>query len=276
MLRQLPFIRPDFNNVRADIYPLRLWTVAVFLFGVLPIARKRNAGRILIGDEYDTTLRTKFEGITHYNALYDQSKYFDNTLTRYYLKKGWNINQFSALRSLSELLIMKILVERYPDLQRHQVSCHAAHEKDGRIYPCGNCEKCRRIVGMLMVLGADPRNCGYTSEQIEKGLKALSKQGVKQIGSDAAHLYYLLVQKNLIEKNDHTKKLAKQHDYILKLRFDHERSMFSDLPSDIRVELFSLFLKHSAGSVFYTDRKWKDFNLFEHDLFMEPYLFDVI
>ena len=242
----------------------------------MPIARKRNAGRILIGDEYDTTLRTKFEGITHYNALYDQSKYFDNTLTRYYLKKGWNINQFSALRSLSELLIMKILVERYPDLQRHQVSCHAAHEKDGRIYPCGNCEKCRRIVGMLMVLGADPRNCGYTSEQIEKGLKALSKQGVKQIGSDAAHLYYLLVQKNLIEKNDHTKKLAKQHDYILKLRFDHERSMFSDLPSDIRVELFSLFLKHSAGSVFYTDRKWKDFNLFEHDLFMEPYLFDVI
>ena len=39
MLRQLCFIRPNFANLRADYYPIRLWTVAVFLFGALPLAQ---------------------------------------------------------------------------------------------------------------------------------------------------------------------------------------------------------------------------------------------
>ena len=38
MLRRFPFIRQDFANMRSDEYPIRLWTVAVFLFGALPIA----------------------------------------------------------------------------------------------------------------------------------------------------------------------------------------------------------------------------------------------
>ncbi len=167
MLRQLPFIRPDFASVRSDEYPIRLWTVAVFLFGVLPLVRARGIGRVVIGDEFDTTDRTRHAGITHYDGLYDQSRYFDNALSRYYRRKGWGLAQFSILRPLSELLIEKTLVERYPDLQRLQVSCHAAHNDGERVRPCGQCEKCRRIVGMLRAVGADPGRCGYTPEQIE-------------------------------------------------------------------------------------------------------------
>ena len=174
MVKQMPFIKDNFQNIRADIYPIRLWTVAVFIFGALPVARKRGLGNILIGNEYDTTMKGNYEGISHYHALYDQSKYFDNALTRYYHKKGWNMYQYSILRSLSELLILKILVKRYPELQKEQVSCHAAHEQDGRMLPCGNCEKCRRIVGMLKALDEDPKRCGYSDNQIQKGLEALT------------------------------------------------------------------------------------------------------
>jgi hypothetical protein len=220
MLKQLPFIKENYANIRADIYPIRLWTVAIFLFGVLPIARKKGIGNILIGDEYDSTLTSKTNGIFHYNGLFDQSKYFDLVMTRYFNNKGWSIKQFSILRSLSELLIMKILIKRYPDLQQHQVSCHAAHEKDGRMYPCGKCEKCRRIIGMVTALEEDPQRCGYRPDQIENGLKALTMQSVKQLGSDAAHLYYLLLSKRLIEKNTFTEKVAKEHPEITKLRFD--------------------------------------------------------
>ena len=141
MLRRMPFIRQDFANIRSDEYPIRLWTVAVFLFGVLPVAHKRGISRILIGDEYDTTRRLYYQGIPHYDGLYDQSRFFDNALSRYYLRKGWSMSQFSVLRPLSELLIEKMLVERYPHLQEHQVSCHAAHKREERIHPCGNCEK---------------------------------------------------------------------------------------------------------------------------------------
>ena len=167
MLRHLPFVKQNFAQMRSDEYPICLWTVAVFLFGVLPLLRKREIGRLIIGDEFDTTVRLSYKGITHYSGLYDQSRYFDNALTRYFFRKGWNVTQFSILRPLSEMLIEKVLAERYPEYQKHQLSCHAAHTRDERVYPCGKCEKCRRIVGMLTALDINPSHCGYTAEQIE-------------------------------------------------------------------------------------------------------------
>lgn len=263
MLKQLPFIKTNYASIRSDIYPVRLWTVAVFIFGALPIVRKKKIGNILVGNEYDTTQKGLLNGMTHYNGLYDQSKYFDNFLTKYYHKKQWGINQFSILRSLSELLIMKILIKRYPELQRNQISCHAAHESGGRMKPCGKCEKCRRIIGMIMALDEDPMNCGYSIEQIEAGLKELGNKGVKQIGSDASHLYYILLQKGLISKNEHTRKLAKQHSEIIRLRFDNERSNLKDIPVYIRKEILRIFNSYSDGVVQYIDRKWQDVEIDE-------------
>lgn len=270
MVRQMPFIKDNFQNIRADIYPIRLWTVAVFLFGVLPIARKRKVGNILIGNEYDTTLKSSKHGISHYHALYDQSKYFDNALTRYYQNKGWGLYQYSLLRSLSELLILKILVKRYPELQKQQVSCHAAHEENGRMLPCGQCEKCRRIVGMLIALNEDPKRCGYNDQQIEAGLKKLAKRSVKQLGSDAAHLYQLLVDKGVLEKNEHTLKLAKKHPEIMKLRFDNERSKLEDLPMHIRHRLIELFIPYTDGITMQKDKTWQDIPSSQLD-FTVPY-----
>lgn len=249
MVRQMPFIKENHQNIRADIYPIRLWTVAVFLFGTLPVVRNRRIGNILIGNEYDCTLKTQYKGITHYNALYDQSKYFDNRLTRYYEAKGWAVKQYSVLRSLSELLILKTLVKRYPDLQRLQVSCHAAHEDNGTMKPCGKCEKCRRIIGMLCALDEDPKRCGYSQDQIRNGLNALQEKSVKQIGSDAAQLYHLLLTKGLIQNTDHTRRLAKEHREITKLRFDQERSRLDDLPDYIISDLFTILSQYADGTV---------------------------
>lgn len=274
MVRQLPFIKENFQQIRADIYPVRLWTVAVFLFGVLPIARKRGIGNILIGNEYDTTVRGNYKGITHYNGLYDQSKYFDNALTRYYKKKGWNIYQYSVLRSLSELLILKVLVKRYPDLQRTQVSCHAAHDQEGRMLPCGKCEKCRRIVGMLRALDEDPGRCGYTQSQIDTCLQALAGKSVKQLGTDAAHLYHLLLQKGILPQTGHSQKMAGEHPEIEKLRFDNERSLLSDLPVYIRKPLFNILLPYTKGAVRLSDRKWHTFEL-QENIEQPPYFLNI-
>jgi hypothetical protein len=65
MLRRLAVVREDFGSLRSDEYPIRLWTVAVFLFGALPLVRKRGIGRVVIGDELDTTVRRWHEGIPH-------------------------------------------------------------------------------------------------------------------------------------------------------------------------------------------------------------------
>jgi creatinine amidohydrolase/Fe(II)-dependent formamide hydrolase-like protein/7-cyano-7-deazaguanine synthase in queuosine biosynthesis len=273
MLRHLPFVRQDFATVRSDEYPIRLWTVAVFLFGALPLIKKRGLGRLIIGDEHDTTDRHSFQGITHYNGLYDQSRYFDNALSRYFILKGWNIVQFSMLRPLSEILIEKILVQRFPELQQHQMSCHATHIEKERVFPCGRCEKCRRIVGMLVALGEDPTRCGYNATQIERCLHELSEKGVHQEISGARHLAYLLENKKIIPSCSKGFPSHK-HPEILKLRFDHEKSPMDSFPTDLRKPVFQILLEHADGAVRRQGRLWIDFDPLLDPSLNNPYPFE--
>ncbi len=274
MLRHFPFIRKDFANVRSDEYPIRLWTVAVFLFGILPVMRKKGIGRLIIGDEYDSTRRLSFQGITHYDGLFDQSRYFDNELTRYFIRKKWNINQFSVLRPLSEMLIEKVLANRYPHLQRHQVSCHAAHIVDERVYPCGSCEKCRRIVGMLTALDVDPVHCGYTPEQIERCLKEVANKSVHQESAGAQQLVFMLSQKGMIHLSAEEEKKLKENPEILKLRIDPERSPWEGLPRDLRIPLLTIYREYTEGSVRKNGRVWLDFDSLRDPGLQQPYIFE--
>jgi creatinine amidohydrolase/Fe(II)-dependent formamide hydrolase-like protein len=274
MLHHLPFVRRDFARLRSDEYPIRLWTVAVFLFGVLPIIKKRGIGRLVIGDEFDTTRRLSHKGITHYDGLYDQSRYFDNALTRYFSRKGWHISQFSILRPLSEMLIEKVLVERYPELQRHQVSCHAAHKEGERIRPCGRCEKCRRIVGMLSAIGADTAPCGYTPEQVYRCLEDLSNTEIHQETVSIEHMAHLLHEKGDLRGPAVGPVRARPRPEVLKLRFDPERSPMEGIPVELRKPLFAMCLDHAEGAVKRRGRVWIDFDPL-HDLDLTlPYPFE--
>jgi len=274
MLRHLPFVRKDFSRIRSDQYPIRLWTVAVFLFGALPILRKRGIARLLIGDEFDTTHKLSHRGISHYDGIYDQSRFFDNALTRYFHRKGWAISQFSILRPLSELLIQKILVERYPDLQNLQVSCHATHKEEDRVHPCGRCEKCRRILAMLVALEAEPSNCGYKQEQIASCLKNLPVKGINQESSGLQHLGFILKQKGLLTEGSIGTAKPRRRPEIMKLRFDPEKSPMEDIPVDLRESLYWLYLEHAAGSVKRKGRVWIDFDPLDDPAMTRPYPFE--
>jgi creatinine amidohydrolase/Fe(II)-dependent formamide hydrolase-like protein len=274
MLRHLPFVRKDFSRVRSDEYPIRLWTVAVFVFGALPLLRKRGIGRLLVGDEYDTTAKASYKGITHYSALFDQSRYFDEDLTRYYRRKDWRVCQFSILRSLSELLVEKVLVQRYPDLQRHQVSCHAAHIQVDRVRPCGQCEKCRRIVGMLKALGADPSRCGYTAEQEEHCLRSLAEKGVHQEAAGARQLAHMLTERGLLPAPTSDAIRARPHPETLSLRFHPTKSPVEAIPTDLRAGLYGVFLDHADGAVEKRGRLWTDFDPTTEQALAKPYPFE--
>ena len=261
MLRQLSFVRPDFARLRSDEYPIRLWTVAVFLFGALPVLKAKGIGRIVIGDEYDTTRRARFRGISHYDGLYDQSRYFDEALTRYYRRKSWPLAQFSLLRQMSELLIQKTLAERYPSLLEHQVSCHAAHIENERTLPCGRCEKCRRIVGMLVATGSDPRACGYTDDQVERCLKALAAEGVHQEKAGAQQLLWMLHERGALPSGTKPNKRVRERKEILKLRFDSEASPPQTVPPDLQGPLYTILLQHADEAVEKSGWIWNPYQL---------------
>jgi creatinine amidohydrolase/Fe(II)-dependent formamide hydrolase-like protein len=274
MLRHLPFIRQDFERVRSDEYPIRLWTVAVFVFGALPLLKKRGIGRLLIGDEFDTTRRLSFGGIIHYDGLYDQSRYFDDVLARYFHRKGWGISQFSVLRPLSEILVEKTLIERYPELQRHQVSCHASHKQENQVLACGDCEKCRRIVGMLVAIGADPTLCGYNDQQVNRCLKKLPKKELRQETEAIEHLAFLLKEKGLISESFIGAVRARERPEIMKLRFDRQKSPVEAIPFDLRLPLYRIYLEHTDGVIKRSGRTWLQYDLLNDIALRRPYPFE--
>lgn len=274
IVRLMPFIREDLYRFRSDQYPIRLWTVAVFLFGALPVLRKRGIGRLTIGDEYDTTRRLHYKGITHYDGLYDQSIYFDNALTRYYLRKSWPLSQFSILRNVSELLIEKMLATRYPHLLEQQVSCHISHKEGDRIRPCGKCEKCRRIVAMLVALGADPRLCGYSENQINECVVAFARDGSHQESASVHYVVGELKEKGLLPPDLAKKALTGAHPEVTRLRFDPERSPMNGIPAQLRPALFQLFLEYADGAVERDGHFWKPFEPLKSPSLNAPYPFE--
>jgi creatinine amidohydrolase/Fe(II)-dependent formamide hydrolase-like protein len=274
MLRQLPFIRSDFQRLRSDDYPIRLWTVAVFLFGALPILRKRQIGRLLIGDEYDTTIRASYLGVPHYDGLFDQSRFFDHALTRFYAAKGWGLTQHSILRPASEFLIQRTLAKRYPDLLQLQVSCHAAHEKDGVMRPCGRCEKCRRIVGMLLANDIDPSLCGYGADQIEWIKRELVDRGVHQERVAAEHMGALLFEKGLIAEPRLGRVSCRRQEEAVRLRFHPEKSPIAEIPLSIRSGNYKILLSHAEGSVKREGKRWTEFDLLSDPKMETPYHYD--
>jgi hypothetical protein len=272
--RRLSFVRPNFHDSPSDEYPIRLWTLPLFLFGVLPLARARGIGSILIGDEYDTSRLFHHRGIPHYDGLYDQSRFFDNFMTRYYQRKGWGFIQFSVVRPMSELLVEKILVKRYPEIQRHQVSCHATHIKNHRVKPCGNCEKCRRIVGMMLALGEDPHRCGYSTRQIHSVLRFLPSQSFRQESAGALQMAYLLRRRKLYQKPVPDPGGRGPHPEVLQLRFDRDHSPLAAIPSSLRRPIYSICLKYADGAVRLEAGRWKRFNLLRHPDLKRPYPFE--
>jgi creatinine amidohydrolase/Fe(II)-dependent formamide hydrolase-like protein len=254
-LRQMPFIRPDFAELRADDYPIRLWTVAVFLFATLPMARRRGAGRMLVGDEWDCTQVGTYEGVRHYGGYYDQSRFFDERLTRFFHRRGYNLTVMSLLRPLSELLIEDVLSARYPELFAQQVSCHAASVKGERVLPCGRCEKCRRIVGMLVALGRDPSQLGYDEAMVSRCLTALASKGAKQ-AEDGQHLAAMLVAGGHIDGDSPFAQGALRHPGTERLRFDPLCSPPTVLPVELRHPVWTLFAEHAAGCVEQRNGVW--------------------
>jgi len=269
MLGRLPMVRGDFARLRSDEYPIRLWTVAVFLFGALPVVRRRGAGRLLVGDEYDTSRRARKAGIPHYDGLYDQSIWFDAALTRFYRRKGWPLEQLSLLRPLSELLIQGILAARYPELHALQVSCHAAHVEDGRVRPCGRCEKCRRIVGMHLALGADPAVCGYSSEAVRRSLEALSSEEVHQEAAGSRHMLWLLRKRGLLDSAPGLR--AGERPEVVRLRFHPEVSPVEAIPPDLRAPLFRAWLEHAQGAVERREGSWRPVDPLDEAFLSRPY-----
>ena len=83
----------------------------------------------------------------------------------------------------------------------------------------------------------------------------------------------MLLEKKLIDDNEFTRRAAKSHPEIMKLRFDQERSNLEDLPRHIRKPLFEILQKYADGAVQRMNNRWIDIELNE-DFLSKKYKYD--
>lgn len=261
LLRHLPFVKKDFARYGWNGYPIRVWTVPVFLFGTLPLLARRGIGQLAVGNEYDTSLWGECKGIPNYFCLYDQSREFEFRLNKYLQRKQWGVQVLSVLRPLSGLLIQKILARRYPNMLPLQMSCHRTRSGGDRMLPCGSCEKCVGVMAVLTAFGEDPAVCGYTPQQIEHCLRELPTRSTWQEEPALEHLAFLLSEQGLLPQEQVGGHGAVQRPEVMKLRFDGEAAGLGDLPSALRRRLFPLLLEEAEGAVWWDDNAWHDFDL---------------
>ena len=250
MLDTLEFIRSDHRKVRADTYPLRLCIFPFYVFSLLPIFMTRHIGNLLIGSEFDDPrVSSIYHGIPHYFGVYDQHQDFDDLINKWYSQRIPGMTQWSAVRTISGLLVEKILTHRYPHLAQLQRSCHSCSLKKGKVIPCGTCSKCLGVILFLLANNIDPEFLQYPKKNLTQWISLLNTVPLRLDDDEKNHALYLLGEKSSIHLGD-----PKTH--IERIHFYKETCDIKKIPPYFRKQILSILEQYTTGYCYLQKSTW--------------------
>ena len=254
--RLLPCVRPDFQRVAADVYPIQLFTFNSYQIAVAGLAMHEGIGTLLMGNEFDEGPWPEVKGVRHWYGIYDQSQEFDLALNAYYSRKGWGVRQTSLLRSLSSLLIEDLLASRYPDLLKVQTSCHATHIKGGKVLPCGRCSKCLGVLLFLLAGGHDPKLLRYRAEDVRKLGARVAATHIKVDQAEAEHAMWLAAKRGWRFEGSANGFEPRAHPEVQRIRFHPEMSRRDAMPPELAARVYRVFRSRAKGTLERTPQGW--------------------
>jgi hypothetical protein len=249
MLDHMRIIRRDHRRIWADTYPIRLCIFPFYVFLLLPIFKKRKIGNILIGSEFDDPRTSPyFAGIRHFFGVYDQTQDFDGRMEKWLSERMAGMRQWSAVRSISGLIVERILIRRYPELARLQRSCHSCRFDHSDLLPCGKCSKCQGILLFLMANKVDPSIMGYEHKDVV-ALPERIAEGNLRLDEDEKN-YALSLSGLSPNPND----LKTGH--IETIHFHKQTSDLQLLPARFRSKIIRILAKYTKGYSILRDESW--------------------
>jgi hypothetical protein len=261
MLDQMRIIRKDHREIWADTYPIRLCIFPVYVFLLLPLLSKRRLGNILIGSEFDDPrMSSYFAGIRHFFGVYDQTQDFDVRMEQWFSKRMPGMRQWSAVRSVSGMIVERILTSRYPEMAQLQRSCHSCRFNHGDLLPCGKCSKCQGVLLFLLANNADPSIMGYKAADVS-ALPARIAEGNLRLDEDEKN-YALFLAKLSPNLNQETR-------HIETIHLNKPTSDLQLLPAHFRLPLLEILMKYTKGFSALKGASWVDV-LEPSDLTKEP------
>jgi hypothetical protein len=248
MLDKMRIIRKDHRKIWADTYPIRLCIFPVYVFLLLPIFAKRRIGNILIGSEFDDPrMSPYFAGIRHFFGVYDQMQDFDLRMEQWFSKRMPGMRQWSAVRSISGMIVERILTRRYPELARVQRSCHSCRFDHDALLPCGKCSKCQGVLLFLLANNVDPSIMGYNDEDVAS-LPARIAEGNLRLDEDEKN-YALFLAKLLPNLDQETL-------HIETIHINKPTSDLQLLPARFRSPILKILTKYTKGFSALKDESW--------------------
>jgi hypothetical protein len=249
MLDKMRIIRKDHRKIWADTYPIRLCIFPVYVFLLLPIFAKHGIGNVLIGSEFDDPrMSTCFAGIRHFFGVYDQTQDFDIRMEQWFSKTMPGMRQWSAVRSISGMIVERILTSRYPELARLQRSCHSCRFDDGALLPCGKCSKCQGVLLFLLANNVDPSIMGYSYEDVEALPTRIAEGNLRLDEDEKKHALFLA--KFLPNLKD------QETFHIETIHIHKPTSDLQLLPAHFRSPILRILTKYTKGFSILKDESW--------------------
>jgi len=252
--RNMRIVVPDFQRRSKEIYPVRLFWFEHYAFSFLPIAMKYRVGNIVFGNEFDdfTGYQLEFKGIRHYCAVYDQSQEFEKYMAKWFAERGLQLKQWSPIRSITKLVVTRVLSRRYPHLFRFAMSCHSPVYRDGRLVPCGKCSKCTGVILFLLANGVDPAIIGYDRRSYADLPKRILEHRYRIGEAELEHSAYLANSVWGLKLP-----LANSHPRIEMMLFDELSSHPDAIPyCELRERIFEILEKYTIGYARFDGREW--------------------
>jgi hypothetical protein len=240
MLDHMRIIRSNHRNIWSDTYPIRLCIFPVYVFILLPVFESKKIGNLLTGSELDDPRSTSLcKGIKHYFGVYDQTQDFDLRMEKWYRKRMLGMHQWSAVRTISGLVVERILTKRYPDLARVQRSCHSCRSEKGNIAPCGKCSKCQGVLLFLLANQVDPSIMGYRMEDTMALASRVAEGGLRLDEDEREHSIHLAGLDSSLKSETHT--------HVETIHINELTSDLRLLPLKFRQKLIDLIGNYTKG-----------------------------
>jgi len=239
MLDQMRIIRKDHREIWADTYPIRLCIFPFYVFLFLPIFSKRRIGNILIGSEFDDPrMSSYFAGIRHFFGVYDQTQDFDVRMEHWFSKRMPGMLQWSAVRTISGMIVERILTSRYPEMARLQRSCHSCRFNHDDLLPCGKCSKCQGVLLFLLANNVDPSIMGYSETDVS-ALPVRIAEGNLRLDEDEKN-YALSLAKLSPNLNQETR-------HVETIHINKPASSLQLVPAHFRAPILEILMKYTKG-----------------------------
>jgi hypothetical protein len=120
------------------------------------------------------------------NHFHEQSAPSMQRLNLMYRNFSLNTKSMSLLEPIQELVILRILHKRYPQIGKYQISCDSENATHTRW--CGKCEECARVNIFMHAIGVNPTTIGLPDNLLKSSKVSLYKIFTENIPNDPQNL----------------------------------------------------------------------------------------